>query len=171
MRRRIVSILAATLLVLLSALPAAAKGPERFWLTPEEILFGPEYCGFPVLLEDSFSSVKAMVFPPDGDGNQRIVQSGLFKSSLTNLADTGESTTLNLGGKITIYFRADGTVRAEGSGTILLWYSPAEAAVSELGSGLFLAHGRATERYGPAGNLVEATYTGRVTDLCAQLAG
>jgi len=171
MRRRIVSLLAATLLALLSAMPAAAQGgPERIWLGEEEIPFGEEYCGFPVLLEDYFATTKVLIFPADEDGNQRLIQNGVFKSTVTNLDDPGQSTNLNLGGKITLYFNADGTVRVEGSGTILLWYSPVEAAVSELGAGIFLLHGRATERYGPTG-LVEATYTGRVTDLCAQLAG
>lgn len=171
MRRRIVSLLAATLLLLLSVLPAAAKGPEHNPLPPEQILFGEEYCGFEVLLEDSFSSVKEHVFPPDAAGNQRITTGGVFKSTLTNLDPPGRSTNLNLGGHIAIFIRADGTARVEGHGNILVWYAEgAEAAVSELGAGLFLVRGRATEVYGPDG-LVEATYTGRVTDLCAQLAG
>jgi hypothetical protein len=169
MRRLIVSFLAATLLALFIALPAAAQGPERIWFDEEQLRLGEEYCGFPALLDDDFSKAKALIFPPDEDGNQRIIQNGVIQSTFINLDDPDRSINLNLGGKITIHVNADGTLQAQASGTFFAWYGPAEAAASELGVGVFLVHGRGTESYDSAGNLVEATAWGQVTDLCAEL--
>ncbi|MBW3612364.1 MAG: hypothetical protein KY392_00725 [Chloroflexi bacterium] len=167
--RRLVSLLASLALTLAVAAPAAAQGPERNWLPEEVIPFGPEYCGFPVLLEDQFAKVKELIFPPDGEGNQRIIVTGIYKSTLTN-ETTGEAIGINIPGKLTIHFLADGSSVWHGSGHILVWYTPDQADESELGAGLFLVRGRVTEVYDADFNLIEATSTGRVTDLCAQLA-
>ena len=117
---------------------------------------------------DSFSANKALVFPADDDGNSRIIAAGVIKSTVTNL-DSGAATDVNLGGKVTILFAGDGSVHAEGNGTIFVWYSPAEAAAAETGAGLFLVQGRATEQYSTEGVLLSADYTGRLVDLCAEL--
>jgi len=168
--RRLIGLLVAVVLLLAAAAPVAAQGPERFWTGESELSFGPEYCGFPAQLVDSFSANKALVFPPDRHGNSRIISSGVIKSTVTNL-ESSQATDVVLGGKITIFIRADGSVRVEGSGTIFLWYSPTEAPVAETGAGLFLLHGRATERYSAEGALISAEYTGRLVDLCAELEG
>ncbi len=169
MRRRLVSLLAAAVLLLGVAAPVAAQGPETNWLPEEVIPFGSEFCGFPVLLEDHFAKVKELIFPPDEKGNQRIIVSGVYKSTLTN-ESTGESMRINIPGKLAIHFDADGSSVWHGSGNILVWYTPDQADESELGSGLFLVRGRVTEVYDAEFNLIEATYTGHVTDLCAELA-
>ena len=122
----------------------------------------------PVELVDSFSANKALVFPPDGDGNSRLIAPGAIKSTVTNL-DSGAATDVILGGKVAVFFGGDGSVRAEGTGTIFVWYSPAEAAAAETGAGLFLVQGRATEQYSTEGVLLQADYTGRLVDLCAEL--
>jgi hypothetical protein len=166
--RRSLSLLAAALLLVALAAPVAAAGPERFWTEESELSFGPEYCGFPAQLVDSFSANKSLVFPPDTDGNVRIISPGVIRSTLTNL-DSDASTRLNLGGKITIRIAGDGSAHVRGSGTIFLWYSPTEAPVAETGAGLFLLHGHATEVYSVEGALLSAEYTGRLIDLCAEL--
>ena len=166
--RRLVGLLAAIALLLAVAAPVAAQGPERFWTEETVQSFGPEYCGFPVELVDSFSANKALVFPADDDGNSRIIAAGVIKSTVTNL-DSGAATDVNLGGKVTIFFAGDGSVHAEGNGTIFVWYSPAEASAAETGAGLFLVQGRATEQYSTEGVLLSADYTGRLVDLCAEL--
>ena len=168
--RRLISLLAAALLLLALAAPVAAQGPERSWTEESELSFGPEYCGFPAQLVDTFSANKALVFPPDGDGNSRIILAGVIKSTLTNL-DTEAATDVVLGGKINIFIRADGSAHVRGSGSIFVWYSPTEAPVTETGAGLFLVHGRATETYSAEGELLSADYTGRLIDLCAELEG
>ena len=168
--RRLISLLAAALLLLALAAPVAAQGPERSWTEETELSFGPEYCGFPAQLVDTFSANKALVFPPDGDGNSRIVLAGVIKSTLTNL-DTEATTDVVLGGKINIFIGTDGSARVRGSGSIFLWYSPTEAPVTETGAGLFLVHGRATETYSAEGELLSADYTGQLIDLCAALEG
>ena len=67
--RRLVGLLAAIALLLADSAPVAAQGPERSWT---EVFgphwFGPEYCGFPVELVDTFSANKALVFPPTSTG-------------------------------------------------------------------------------------------------------
>ena len=166
--RRLISLLAAALLLLAVAVPVAAQGPERFWTEESELFFGPEYCGFPAQLVDTFSANKALVFPPDGEGNSRIIAAGVIKSTLTN---TDAATDVVLGGKITIFIGADGSAHVRGSGTIFLWYSSTEAPVAETGAGLFLLHGFATETYSAEGALLSADYTGRLIDLCAELEG
>ena len=168
--RRLVGFLAAIALLLAAAAPVAAQGPERSWTEESELSFGPEYCGFPAQLVDTFSANKALVFPPDGDGNSRILAPGVIKSTLTNL-DTEAATDVVLGGKITILIRADGSAHVRGSGSIFVWYSPTEAPVTETGAGLFLVHGRATETYSAEGALLSADYTGQLIDLCAELEG
>ena len=132
--RRLVGLLAAIALLLTVAAPVAAQGPARFWTEEVVQSFGPEYCGFPVELVDSFSANKALVFPADDDGNSRIIAAGVIKSTVTNL-DSGATTDVNLGGKVTISFAGDGSVHAEGNGTIFGWYSPAEASAAETGVG------------------------------------
>jgi hypothetical protein len=168
--RRLVGVLAAIGFLLAAAAPVAAQGPERSWTEEAVQSFGSEYCGFPVELVDTFSANKALVFPPDGDGNSRINAPGVIKSTVTNL-DSGAAIDVNLGGRVAIFFGGDGSVRAEANGTIFAWYSPSEAAAAETGGGLFLVQGRVTEQYSTEGVLLRADYTGRLVDLCAELEG
>jgi hypothetical protein len=168
--RRFVGLLAAIGFLLAAAAPVVAQGPERSWTEEAVQSFGSEYCGFPVELVDTFSANKTLVFPPDGDGNSRINAPGVIKSTVTNL-DSAAAIDVTLGGRVTIFFGGDGSVSAEANGTIFAWYSPAEAAAAETGSGLFLVQGRVTEQYSTEGVLVRADYTGRLVDLCAELEG
>jgi hypothetical protein len=52
----------------------------------------------------------------------------------------------------------------------MAWYDATQAEASELGQGIFLVQGQARERYDAAGELVDASVTGRVTDVCELLA-
>jgi hypothetical protein len=169
MRRRLIALATGAALALGVAAPVAAQGgPDREWLEEEVILFGEEYCGFEVLLEDHFAKVKVLSFPQDAAGNQRFIVAGVFKSTLTNL-ETGASIDITLGGSITYDEAADGTAVGVGRGTVLFWYSDEEAAGSQLGQGLFYGRGTGTEWYDASGMVERATFTGRSTDLCAEL--
>ena len=167
--RRLASLMAATALVVTLATPVAAAGPVRTWLTEEEIPFGAEYCGFPVLLEDYFAKVKAFEFPVARDGSQRFTTAGVFKSTLANV-DTGESIDVVLGGHLVQTLAADGSLHVEGKENTLIWYGSADAALAESGQGIFIVNGRATEDYDATGAFTGATYGGRLTDVCAMLA-
>jgi hypothetical protein len=150
------------------ATPVLAVQPGRTWIGEETILYDG-YCSFPVLLEDSHASVKELAFPPDATGAQRLIYAGVFQSTLTNL-DTGATTEVVIGSRVTYRFLADGTGRADASGRVLYYYTAEEAGVSELGQGLFLGAGRGFEEYDENG-LTRAGFTGRATDLCEVLGG
>jgi hypothetical protein len=166
--RRFATLIAASLLILAVAAPAAAQ-PERTWLEPETIHF-EGYCPFPVLLEDDAVKVKELAFPPDAEGDQRLIYPGFYKSTLTNLA-TGASIRIMTSGSVNFTIRADGTASASGHGRTLVWYTAADAPDSDLGQGLFIVRGVATETYDADFNVTSATYRGTVRDICAELAG
>ncbi len=164
--RRGAALTVATLLVGAIAAPVLAAAPERTWIGEETILYDG-YCEFPVLLQDSHSSVKELAFPEDGGGSLRYQYPGVFQSTLTNL-DAEVSTEVVLGSQVRFDERPDGTAGASAWGSFLLYYTAEEAAVSEVGQGLFLGHGRAHEEYDETG-LVSASFDGRLIDLCAVL--
>ena len=170
MRHRAMSLCAALLALVVAVGPVAAAGarPVLTWLPKETIDFGAEYCGFPVQLQDTFAAMLQAEYPVDRHGNQRTTFTGIFKSRLTN-QETGRTTNIGLPGYSVFTVHADGSADYRVLGTALAWYTEADEAVSELDQGIWYVVGSATERYDPDGNLVEATYSGRKTDLCARL--
>ena len=121
--RRLVGLFAAIALLLAVAAPVAAQGPERSWTEETELSFGPEYCGFPAQLVDTFSANKALVFPPDGEGKSRILLAGVIKSTPDQSGYRG-SHGRRPGGKITVLIGAMAALTSGAAATIFLWYSP-----------------------------------------------
>lgn len=169
--RRLFPLLAATALLLVLAAPAAAQGPERF--PNEPITLGPEVfagtCEFPVQLVDTFAAGTTKVFPVDEDGDQRVLSTGGFRSTLTNLA-TGETIDVKTFGRVELTFRADGTVDVSASGGFLAFITAADVQ-STLGQGIFLVNGHISARLDAETFLFlePERVTGRVTDICAAL--
>jgi len=169
--RRLFPLLAATALLLVLAAPAAAQGPERF--PNEPITLGPEVfagtCAFPVQLVDTFAAGTIKLFPVDEDGDQRLLSTGGFRSTLTNLA-TGKTIDIKYFGRVELTFRADGTADVRVSGGTLNWITAADVH-STLGQGIWLVHGHFSGRVDAETFLFlePERVTGRVTDICAAL--
>jgi len=157
---------------LVFAAPAAAQGPDRF---ANEPVLGPEVfagtCGFPVLLEDTFVAGEARIYPVDQAGNQRIMVTGGYRSTLTNLA-TGATIDIKYFGRLQYTYRPDGLVEIRASGQVLHWYTAADAAFAGLdGPGIYLVYGHSVMLADAATNLLvePATHRGRITDICELL--
>jgi hypothetical protein len=171
--RRLFAVGSALALTLVLAAPVAAQGaPERErWTEPEILFFGEEICGFEIMLEDTFANVNAFFFPVDRHGNERMMFSGGFRSTLTNL-ETHASIDITYFGRQVWWISADGTAEVTTSGGTLFWFTEQEAEVSEFGHGMWLLRGQGIERYDADGNLVHAGYRGKIVlDVCAALAG
>ena len=119
----------------------AAKAPERsrtnrlFW----DLMRCAETCEFPVELVDTFAAGTTKVFPADADGDQRVLFTGGFRSTITNL-DTGESIDVKYFSRIRYVFHPDGTVDVSATGGTINIFS-ADDVHATLGRGLFLVHG------------------------------
>jgi hypothetical protein len=171
--RRVRPVILALAVLALSAAPAAAGGkPERFHEPALPLLVpgGPEgACPFDVQFENTIDQLKTFVFPVDSNDEQRIVFVGHVVLEATNL-ETGESVLLPNNGKLTLWFRADGSVDASFAGQIMAFYFAADEPVSSLGQGIWYVRGHGTETYDAEGNLLSASATGGVQDVCALLA-
>ena len=169
--RRLIALVIALASLAVFAAPAAAQGPERF--PSEPITLGPEVfgdaCGFPVQLVDTFAAGGTKVFPVDENGDQRVLSTGGFRSTLTNL-DTGKTVDIKYFGRLQYIFRADGTVDLSASGGTLNWFTSPDVH-STLGQGIWLVHGHITARVDAATFflLEPERVTGRVQDICAAL--
>jgi hypothetical protein len=168
MRRISALILAATSVLILGGAPALAAPPlhEPLDLPPLEFAAG-DICDFPILLETTGGNIRQTTFAATKDGSVRVLQRGFAMSEVTNLA-SGESLTFGGGSRITIMFRADGSVEAWGSGKLFAFYFAGD--VGDLGPGVHSVTGRVTERYGTDGSLTDATFSGRAENLCDVLA-
>ena len=169
MPRLPVALLAAALLMVLAASPAAAHGkPDRVVFTEPEVFQIDGACEFSVLGADDFARGQILTFPEDADGTVRVNITQVFRGTLTN-ADTGASMRYVLAGRGAFKFFADGRMLIAGSGTSLVWYGAADAGASQLGQGIFLVHGTTSEQYDAEGNLMDASARGRIVDVCAAL--
>lgn len=168
MRRISALILAVAAVLMAGAAPALAAPPlhEALDLQPLEFAAG-DMCAFAIRIETTGGNIRQTTFAPTKDGSVRLVQRGLATSKVTNL-DSGESRTFGGGSRVTITFRADGSVDAWGSGILFAFYFAGD--VGDLGPGMHFVTGRVTERYGPDGSLTDATFSGRSENLCEVLA-
>lgn len=172
--RRLVSLVAAALLTMAIAAPALAAGP------PEKVRLEPTYldpsvfegsCEFDVELQDSFAASNEFVFPVDEDGNQRVMYTGGFRSTLTNV-DDDISVDISYFGHLEYLYRADGSIVVRVSGQALWWLAdPVDASMYGLTPGIYIITGR-VESVTDA-NLIAtepAKVRGQIRDLCAELA-
>ena len=159
------------MLLLAFAAPVAAQKPER--IPTEPLTLGPDVfagtCAFPVQLVDTFAAGNTKVFPVDENGDQRLLATGGFNSTLTNL-DTGKTIDIKYFGRLQYIFRADGTVDLSASGGTLNWFTAADVH-STLGQGIWLVRGHITTRLDAETFLLlePDRVTGTVTDICAAL--
>jgi len=149
-------------LALGAAATASADPADRTPIPPpsDQISTG---CGFPVLVEYVEWNVISTTFSSEASPLVEI-QSGVAKVRLTNL-ETGESIELNISGPLTLQVFADGSTVESRVGPWLFVDVPPGQGVPPL----FLSEGRVTFTFDAAGNLTIAS-SGRVVDLCAQLA-
>ncbi len=169
--KALLSLAVALVSLLAFAGAVAAKAPDRF--PNEPTVLGPdalaETCEFPVELVDTFAAGTTKVFPADADGDQRVLFTGGFRSTITNL-DTGESIDVKYFSRIRYVFHPDGTVDVSATGGTINIFS-ADDVHATLGRGLFPVHGNSTARLDAETFLLlePDTIRGRVFDICAAL--
>lgn len=173
--RRIVPLVLAALLALAVTAPVAAGGkPEKSNNDP--IVQGPEVfagtCDFPVQLVDSFASSRNLVFPIADDGSMRVIITGGYMSTFTNLAKPENTLDLSFFGHLELVFQPDGTIDVLDSGQAIWWFNDADdAAMYGLEPGIYLIKGRVEVELDE--NFIAhapAKVRGTVTDICALLA-
>lgn len=167
MRRRL-SLVAASVLVALATSPVVAAPPEH---TPGHLdpLVLEGVCDFPVRLENVREKFKDTLFGPAPDDSVRFLSRGFFDGTATNVT-TGAYLTSKGGGRVTIRFEGDGTVRVDVTGAALFaWYFPGDDVNVE--PGLYHVQGHGTEWYAADGSLVRAIVRGHVVDVCEALSG
>lgn len=148
------------LLVLAPSALAAKPTHERLPIDDE---FVDDSCGFPVNV-DQTGYVVRITWTAE-DGSVRVKEAyPQYKSTFTNPA-TGKSITVNIAGPAHISERADGSFSLTGTGS---WFWPFHPDTGA--PGLFLTSGRFVFSVDSEGN-ESFTRTGRIVDLCAQLAG
>lgn len=168
MRRIRALVLAIASVFSVGVAPALAAPPVHEPLALDALEFAAgDMCSFAIRVETTGGNVRQTTFAPAPDGTVRILQRGYATSLVTNL-DSGETLALGGGSRITIAFRADGSIDAWGSGVFFAFYVEGDA--SDLGPGMHVVMGRVTERYAPNGSLIRATFKGRSTNLCEVLA-
>ena len=169
--RRAFALVAALALVLIAAVPVAAKGtPEIVRLEPSvldaDFLAGT--CDFPVELVDRSTNGKLMFFPPEDDGSQLMRSTGGYVSDLTNLA-TGASITLHYYSKIDFDFQPDGSQIIHSGGSVFIFVFEGDD-LSVFDPGLYLVTGSTRSHVGPDGfALAPEQVKGKVVDLCAAI--
>jgi hypothetical protein len=174
--RRFVPLVVAALLALVIVSPVAAGGkPEKSNNDP--IVQGPDVfagtCDFPVQLVDSFASSRNLVFPPADDGSQRLIITGGFMSTFTNLDEPENTLELSFFGQLTLIFQPDGSITVDGAGQAIWWFSdPDDAAMYGLEPGIYLVKGRveATVDESFIAHSPADKVRGSITDICALLA-
>jgi hypothetical protein len=169
MRRISALVLAIMSMLVVGVGPALAAPPVHvpLDLPPLEFAAG-DMCTFPILLDLTDDRIREMTFAPTGDGTVRVVQRGSGLNIATNLW-TGETLSFAGGSIVTILFRADGSIDAWGAGSLFAFSFEGDA--SDLVRGMHSIRGRAVEHYAPDGSLVNATFSGRSTNMCEVLAG
>lgn len=152
--------------MLLSASPAAAAPPIR-----EAVPIGPinftGICSFDVIFEPVFGELYVTTFT-DGDGNvTMMLLTGVNIGTLTNLS-TGYTITVNVSGPQKITLNPDGSGQNEIIGPWLL-SGPYPGSLELPDLALLTGHGLFA--WDSNGNITEAFFDGKVTDVCEALGG
>lgn len=175
MRRVVSALLASNVLLVALAAPAAAQTPiderrvrEEIPLGALDFTLGPEFCGFPILVEDIDGKIIGVFITEDRHGNLLLRDIFHTITRYTN-TDTGASFERRYDSVVNVLIRTDGTVRLAGRNDFFTWYP--EGTSADLGPGVWLNdHGRIVEELDAEGNVVSADHqSGQVTDVCAAL--
>jgi hypothetical protein len=154
------------LVVLPAAVLAAPPEHAREEIVPLDLPAGT-VCVDAVRFEDTTLRAMDTLFAPGPTGTQRFTGRGSGVSVMTN-TDTGATYAWQGGFRITTTIYADGSIRADASGTdFIAYYFPGDP--SEIGSGVFRVTGHLTEWYAADGTYLGNRVTGTAVDLCAAL--
>lgn len=158
MRRVLISLIALTTFLLVSAVPAAAVPPKHEQVPlPDDFVISD--CGFDLLFHVLEWKLKSTTYF-DKDGNViRQHDSGTVKIRLTNVG-TGESQDLNISGPATFTFPPDGSVHLVGTGGWLNW-----GITNRPGEVLF-TKGRFEMTFTPEGESLLTDPAPNETDMC-----
>ena len=158
--------LAAAVALLLPAAALAAPPQHAPAEPPDLVLPGGDFCEHDVVLSTPTHRLHDTAFAPLPDGTARFVERGMAATRATDVT-TGAVLDTKGGSSLVFRFAADGSLVVAGTGWIFVWYLPGDD--SDVGPGLFLVHGRATETYDTEGTFVKATFTGTAMDVCEAL--
>ena len=124
-------------------------------------------CADTIRFENLSLNAKDTAFAPGPSGSQRILTRGSGVSRVTNL-DSGATYDMRGGFRIQLTFGADGSLRADATGTDFIAYY-FEGDPSVIGAGLFRVSGHLTEWYGPDGSYLGNAVHGNAVNLCDAL--
>ena len=165
MPRRAIALLAAALLLILTAGPAAAKAPAHDFYTPGGLSFAPgEVCSFGVEFEVTRGRAHEQVREL-ADGTVHIRTTGTLVGRVTNTS-TGEWLVRNFSGPADFVLNPDGTATARNRGHTIAWLIPEEG-----GPALWHHRGTILWSVDVDGLFTIVRETGHREDLCALLAG
>jgi len=166
--RRVLAVLAATVLVVLSASPVMAGGkPEKIpdVLADPQVFPAGDVCDFDLQMVIDLDKGKAIVFPPAADGSQRVLVSGHIVATVTNLGN-GHHATYNISGPGT--FTYGDTLKVDASGTWLFFNFPG----GPVGPGMWLSTGKSLLEIDLAdGHWLSFSPARNTLDVCASLGG
>ena len=165
MTRRLVALLAAALLLVLTAGPIAAKGaPTHDFYEPGGLSFAPgEVCSFGVDVEVVRGHAHDQI-RESADGSLHIKTTGSLVGRVTNTS-TGEWLIRNFSGPLDVFVAPDGTATAWNRGHTIAWLIPAEG-----GPALWHHRGTILWTVDVNGLFTIVRETGHREDLCALLA-
>ena len=166
---RVLAVLAAILLIVLSTAPVMAGGkPEKIpdVLADPQVFPAGQICDFDLEMAIDVDKGKSIVFPlPAADGSQRVLVSGHFVSTVTNL-ETGQQATYNISGPGT--FTYGDTLKVVASGTWLFFNFPGGAG----GPGMWLSTGKSRLEIDLSdGHWLSFSPARHTVDVCASLGG
>lgn len=165
--RRAALMLSTTVLVALAFAPTvnAGKPTTETIPLPPDFVMSASVCGFPVLVHSEGQDGTVTTFT-DEDGN--VVRQILIfpgnRQSFTNLV-TGESIGVPTNGPGFWQFNPDGSSSLTGTGP---WAWGSNPVTGE--PGIFWTTGRFVANFDSAGNQSSIDLTGRIVDLCAEIA-
>jgi hypothetical protein len=154
-------------LALFSTTLISAQGPTRSPVNnqPFTVAAG-QGCNFPLHGEPLIDQEVTKTFPPESNGDVKVIITGRLVFELTNL-DTGKSLVVNISGPVTAVFHPDGSVRADFgglSGPIVFF--PTDIPP---GPKAFINSGRLVVDITPSGQLILVSQSGHEEDVCAAL--
>ena len=168
MRRNVLAVLSAILLVGMLAGPAAAKAPKPT-PPPDSSDTYPAGLVFPFEVRlDGWSNEKVKVIV-DRQGTERMVVTGSARTLVTN-TESGDSLSVRTHGRVEIWDPGDGTSRLKARGHTLFFFFPGDQNPAGEGNGLFLVHGQASQTLDLGTDVVTGfEFLGGYRELCAEL--
>jgi hypothetical protein len=166
MRRRVLALLGAALLIGVTAVPAAAGGqPEKFPVDLRVITYDAGFvCEFELRWEDLPQHSSTLVFPPDRNGDVIVRIVGQWSVRLTNL-DDGVSREYGTGGQLKLVFHEDGSADVYSSGAVVAAYFVADL----FGPSAWFFRGRLHDSLDASFVLIGHATVGSAEDVCAAL--